>query len=207
MDVARPYTAVCPTLDSTVLAVLAGTTKPLTGREVARLAGRSSHSGVLDVLNRLAEHGLVDRAEAGRAMLFTLNREHLAAPAVTVLATMRDELHDRIRGALDAWTIKPVHLSMFGSAARADGDVDSDIDLFVVRPSAIAEDDGRWRDQLGNLSRRVERWTGNRVGIAEMHESELARLSRRDSPIGAELRSDAIRLHGPEVTQLLEDAG
>jgi len=76
MDVAHPYTAVCPTLDSDVLSVLAGTTRPLTGREVARMLSRASHSGVLNVLNRLAEHGLVDRQEAGRAFLFTLNREH-----------------------------------------------------------------------------------------------------------------------------------
>lgn len=71
----------------------------MTGREVARLVGRNSHSGVLDVLNRLAEHGLVERQEAGRAFLYKLNRDHLAAPAVEVLANMRSELLSRLRRA------------------------------------------------------------------------------------------------------------
>lgn len=203
MDVARPYTALCPTLDSGVLSVLAGTTRPLTGREVARLLGRSSHSGVVGVLNRLAEQGVVDRAEAGRALLFTLNREHLVAGAVDVLAGMRAELLRRLRDAIAGWEIPPVHVCMFGSAARGEGGLDSDIDLFVVRPGAVPEEDARWREQLDELARRVVRWTGNRAGIAEVSEAEIERLRDDAPPILAELRADAITLAGPEVTVLL----
>lgn len=203
MDVARPYTALCPTLDSGVLSVLAGTTRPLTGREVARLLGRASHSGVLGVLNRLSEQGVVDRAEAGRALLFTLNREHLAAGAVDVLAGMRAELLRRLRDAVEGWGIAPVHVSMFGSVARGEGDVHSDVDLFVVRSGGVSEEDERWRAQLDELARRVERWTGNRVGIAEVSEMEIERLRDDVPPIVAELRADAITLAGPEITVLL----
>ena len=206
MDVARPYTTICPTLDSGVLSVLAGTTRPLTGREIARLVGRPSHSGVLDALNRLAEHGLVDRQEAGRALLFTLNREHLAAPAVDVLAGMRTELLNRLRNAIGAWEIAPVHVSLFGSAARGEGDTRSDIDLFVVRPSSVTEEEPRWRAQLDLLARQVERWTGNRAGIAEAAESEISRLRTDAPPIVDELRSDAIALAGSEATALLGEA-
>jgi len=203
MDVARPYTALCPTLDSGVLSVLAGTTRPLTGREVARLLGRASHSGVLGVLNRLAEQGVVDRVEAGRALLFTLNREHLAAGAVDVLAGMRAELLRRLRDAVEGWGIAPVHVSMFGSVARGEGDVHSDVDLFVVRSGGVSEEDERWRAQLDELARRVERWTGNRAGIAEVSETEIERLRDDAPPIVAELRADAITLAGPEVAVLL----
>src|ERR1700689_3504474 len=118
MDVSKPHTAICPTLDSDVLAVLAGTTRPLTGREIARLTGRTSHRGVLEVLHRLVEHGLVERQEAGRALLFTLNREHLAAPAVEVIAGMRAELLRRIRNTVSAWKVEAIHVSIFGSTAR-----------------------------------------------------------------------------------------
>ena len=78
MDVARPYTAVCPSLDGEVLRVLSGTASALTGREVARLTGRSSHSGVLSVLNRLTEHGLVTRIESQNAYILCRhpNEEH-----------------------------------------------------------------------------------------------------------------------------------
>ncbi len=204
MDVARPYTAICPTLDSEVLAALAGTRRPMTGREVTRLTGRTSHRGVLDVLARLVEHGLVERQEAGRAFLFTLNRDHLAAPAVDVLAGMRTELLRRIRDAVTAWEIKPVHVSLFGSTARGEGDTGSDIDLFVVRPTAVSDEDAQWRAQIDLLARQIERWTGNQASVAEAAEGEMDRLRKEDRPVLAELRSDAIVVEGAEIPALLE---
>lgn len=202
MDVARPYTALSPALDSTVLAVLARTTHPLTGREIARLARRSSHSGVLDVLNRLAEHGLVDRQEAGRAWLYTLNREHLAAPAVETLAGMRASLLERLGNAVGTWEIQPFHASLFGSAARGDGDTHSDIDLLLVRPRAVGEDDSTWTAQRDELAVQIRRWTGNGAGLVEVGEEELKRLREQAPPIVAELREDGIVLHGPAIAEL-----
>jgi len=203
MDVARPYAAICPSLDGEVLSVLAGTSRPLTGREVARLTGRASHAGVLEVLNRLAEHGLVDRQEAGRALLFTLNREHLAAPAVDILAGMRTELFNRIREAISRWQVAPLHVSIFGSTARGKGDTRSDIDLFIVRAKGVSQDDSRWRAQLDALARRIERWTGNRAGISEVAEEDLTQLRDEHPPIVAELRSDAIVLSGSGIRLLI----
>jgi len=206
MDVAHPYTAVCPSLDGDVLQVLAGTNMGLTGRQVALLAGRSSHSGVLQVLNRLTDQGLVDRVELNRAYLFALNREHLAAPAVEILMGMREELINRIRVALDAWQIVPLHVSLFGSTARADGDTRSDIDLLVIRPSDVDKDEPSWRTQMSELSDQIRRWTGNYAGIVERTESQIARLSADELPILAELRSDAIVLSGSDIPTLLAAA-
>lgn len=206
MDLTRPHAAICPTLDSGVLVVLAGTSRALTGREIARLLGRKSPSGVLDSLNRLTEHGLVDREEAGRAFLFTLNREHLAAGAVDVLANMRSQLFDRISEAVSSWEVPPVHLSLFGSMARGEGGTSSDIDLFVVRPRAIDREDPRWREQLDLLTRQVQRWTGNLTAISEVDQDELSRLGTEKAAILAELRADAITLAGAETSALLGKA-
>ena len=203
MDVARPYAAVSPSLDGEVLNVLAGTSRGLTGREIALLTGRSSHSGVLAVLNRLTDHGLVQRVELNRASLFTLNRDHLAAPAVEELAGLRTTLFDKIREAIDKWAVTPVHVSLFGSAARGDGDEQSDIDLLIVRLTAIADDDPGWREQVDGLVSRIERWTGNRAAIHEVSEAELPRLGVDEPPILAQLRDDAIVLRGPELSMLL----
>jgi predicted nucleotidyltransferase len=205
MDLARPYAALCPTLDAGVLSVLAGTTRPLTGREISRLLGRRSHSGVLDTLDRLAEHGLVDREEAGRAFLFTLNREHLAAPAVDLLAQMRGELFDRLAHLVDSWKIAPVHVSLFGSMARGEGDTSSDIDLFVVRPQSVGREERQWREQLDLLARQVQRWTGNPAGIVEVGKGEIPRLRKEERPILAELRTDAITVAGTEAATLLSE--
>jgi predicted nucleotidyltransferase len=205
MDLSRPYAAIGPTLDPGVLTILAGTSRPMTGREIARLLGRPSHSGVIAALQRLVVQGLVDREEAGRAFLFTLNRQHLAAPLAELLADLRGELLGRIRAAIETWTIKPAHLSLFGSAARGDGGTDSDIDLFVVRAESVEPGNATWREQLDLLTWQIERWTGNPARIAEVGQAEVGRL-RKDRPaILDELRADAIGLAGPEASALLED--
>ena len=203
MDVAHPYKSVSPTLDGEVLRVLARTTGVLTGREVAALTGRRSHSGVLDALNRLTEHGLVNRVELNRAYLFTLNREHLAAPAVQLLMGMRAEFLRRIRAALDSWEIAPANVSMFGSAARGDGGTASDIDLLVIRPRDVDEDNPTWRTQVADLKDQIRRWTGNYAQIVELADEELDQLRGDDRTIVAALRSDALVLHGPDISTML----
>lgn len=195
--------SLAPTLDGEALRVLAGTSRPLTGREIARLAARGSQRGIALALDRLVTQGLVLRQEAGAAALYTLNRSHLAAPAAETLAGMRGELHRRLREAIAAWEIQPVHASMFGSAARGDGDAKSDIDLFVVRPAAIDEDDSAWRQQLSRLAEEVHAWTGNHAATIEMGEEELGEMRRSQPPVLAHLRSDAIPLAGTPVERLL----
>jgi len=203
MDVGHPYKAVSPTLDGDVLRVLARTTGVLTGREVAALTGRRSHSGVLDALNRLTEHGLVNRVELNRAYLFTLNREHLAAPAVELLMEMRAELRRRMRSTLDSWEIAPTHVSMFGSAARGDGGTASDIDLLIIRPSGVEDDDTMWRTQLADLKDQIRRWTGNYAQIVELADEDVHELRNDDRAIATALRSDAVVLHGSEISTVL----
>jgi predicted nucleotidyltransferase len=96
-----------------------------------------------------------------------------------------------------------LHASLFGSAARGDGKTSSDIDVFVVRPSAIDENDQRWREQLERLSRDVHRWTGNHLGLAEVSKHDVRRLRRIKPAVASELRRDAITLVGPPVSELL----
>jgi predicted nucleotidyltransferase len=160
---------------------------------------------VLLVLNRLTEHGLIDRVEAGRALLYTLNRDHLVAPAVELLAGIRAELRGRIVQAFAEWAIPPRQVSMFGSAARGDGDgdTDSDIDLFILRPENVSAENEQWLAQLDELAANVRRWTGNHASIADVGEGELRELERAKRPIFSKLRKDAITLFGPALDDLL----
>jgi predicted nucleotidyltransferase len=204
MDVSRPYSILSSKLESEALFVLAGTTRPLTGRQIAELVPHGSPAGVRLALDRLVAQGLVLREEAGRAHMHTLNREHLAAPAVEMLARLRSELYERLRQTFKSWKIPPVHASLFGSTARGDGDVDSDIDLFIVRPQGLDEEDAQWRTQIDDLSERVLSWTGNHAGVIEIGEKELPGLRRKRPPVVAELERDAIDLAGPPVSRLLK---
>src|SRR6266545_1769741 len=166
MDLSRPWAPIRSPIDMEVVRVLRGTTRLLTGRDVARLVRAGSQPTVNASLRRLSDEGLVHVEEAGNAYLYTLNREHLAAPAVELLADVRAELVRRLRDEIAGWQVAPAHLSIFGSAARGDGDTASDIDIFVVRPRDVPDDDQRWRDQLDRLSDHVLAWTGNHVGLS-----------------------------------------
>ena len=203
MDMGNPTAAVTPTLDGPVLSVLAGTTRPLTGRAIARLVPQASQKGVQLVLNRLTEQGMVSRQEAGQAALYELNRDHLAAPAVAALARIRTGLFDRLRGELATWRVRPHHASVFGSAARGDGDAASDVDLFVVRPKATVEDNPVWRAQLDRLAREVLAWTGNHAAIVEISAADVERLRAKRPAVVDDLAHDGIDISGRKLRSLL----
>ena len=185
------------------MAVLAGTTKAFSGREVARLSGVSVN-GAWKALQRLAEHGLVNEEPAGgKTTLYTLNRDHLAAEAIVTLIRLRSILVSRITEQMESWTIQPAHASLFGSAARGDGDTTSDVDIFIVRPKGVDEEDTRWRSQLDELADAVRSWTGNHAGISEIPESELARLRRERPQVIQDVERDGITLFGEPASTLL----
>lgn len=201
MDLSKPFTAVSSSLDVSVLVALAGSTTPRSGREIARRTGHSK-TGVQHVLDRLVEHGKVDRLEAGKALLYSLNRDHLLAPVVEQLAQMRVELVRRLRETVSHWEQPPIHASLFGSAARGDGDIRSDVDLLIVRPRQIDAENDTWRTQIDDLAEAVRRWTGNHASTIEMSEDDLPRLRRDQPPIVGQIREDAIDLAGEPARML-----
>lgn len=203
MNLSRPWALIRSPIDMEVLLVLRGTTRPLTGREVARLVRTGSQPTVNAALRRLTEEGILRAQEAGNAYLHTFNREHLAAPAIELLAGIRTELERRLRAEIADWEIAPAHASVFGSAARGDGDARSDIDVFVVRPARVSEEDLHWRAQLERLSDRVSAWTGNNLGLSEVSAADVRQLRRGRPPVVEELQRDAITLVGPAAPDLL----
>lgn len=202
MDMSDPFSAVCPTLDGPVLSVLAGTSRALSARDVSRLVRRGSWSGVRRTLHRLAAQGIVGVDEVGGAQLYTLNRRHVAASAVELLSDLRGEVIRRLSASLSSWTVPPRHASLFGSVARGDGDLASDVDLFIVRPAKVSPDDPTWRAQLATLAADVYDWTGNHAGISEVGSNEVAKAGR--SAAGKSIRDDGILLAGTAIRQLFK---
>jgi predicted nucleotidyltransferase len=191
MDLRRPFKTVTPTLDGDVLAVLAGADADFTGRGVHGMVGGASERGVRNALDRLVEQGVVHSRPVGASKLYRLNRDHLAAPAIEALASLRAELLRRLADVVGAWQIKPVLAIVFGSVARGEADEGSDLDLLVVRPRGAA-DDPAWEAQLDDLQRQATAWTGNDTRILEYGELELDRASSSDRVVRAAMR-DGVR--------------
>ncbi|MEV4267470.1 nucleotidyltransferase domain-containing protein [Kribbella sp. NPDC049584] len=200
MDLAQPISTVVPTLDAAVLAALARTTQPLTGRRIHQLAEAGSESGVRKVLTRLADTGLVTTTVAGQSMLYALNRNHLAADAVLDLVSLRGKLIRRLAEVIQQWEELPVHASLFGSVARGEGDLDSDIDLLVVH--AEGESSTALADQIALLGEQVHEWTGNFLQTYAISTDELANHLRADEPMVNEWLRDCITVYGPDFRRI-----
>jgi hypothetical protein len=205
MDLSRPYSLVSSSADMDALAVLARTSSPLSGREIARRSGRSQE-WTRTVMARLVELGIAEREAGGSALLYELNRDHLAVPAIEQLVELRALLVDRLRAELAGWALQPTAAVLFGSAARGDGGPDSDIDLFVVRSEGVDEDDPVWRAQIDGLAEGVRAWTGNSAGIAELGAGELEDLVDRAPPVLDSIRAEGIDLAGRRTATLLKGA-
>jgi predicted nucleotidyltransferase len=203
MDIGSPVRALVPTGTASVLRVLVGADASFTIRQLARTAGVSAPLAA-DIVHRLAAHGLVTTQPAGRALLCRFNKDHLAAPAIRDLVTLRARLLEFLREEIATWPIASVHASLFGSAARGDGDTDSDLDLLVIRPDDLTEQEtSTWDEQLYATARRTQAATGNPTSWFEITLAELARAALADEPIVTEWRRDAVSLAGESLASTL----
>jgi predicted nucleotidyltransferase len=132
-------------------------------------------------------------------VLYSLNREHLAMPAVEALTGMRTELFERIRHSVEGWSPPPVHLSLFGSMARGDGDSESDIDMFVVRPRTVDVDNTAWRSNLEQLQHNIETWTGNHAAPVDVSLEDVAMMRKRRDRLLTEVQRDGVLLTGKPI--------
>lgn len=192
MDLSHPISTVIPSAHGPILSVLAGTDEPLTGRAIASLTAPTvSQSQTASVLAHLTASGLVHVTYAGSARLYTLNRDHLAAPAVEQLAAMRSQLWDRMAEHASTWVHRPDVLAVYGSTARGDGHMGSDIDILLVRPDGIAYSEPAWTNTVTAFANAVVSWTGNEVELLERSHSDLAAMAA-----AGETLLDNIRLDG-----------
>jgi hypothetical protein len=206
MDVSDPATMLIPAGTAAVLRVLAGAggAVPFSVRRLAQHAG-VTHQRAAQVVNRLSGHGLVLVEEAGGAKLCRFNTEHLAAPAVTSLVQLRGALMDLLRNEIAAWKEQPVHASLFGSAARGDGNTSSDLDILLIHPDGAGGEDEKsgWSEQLHDSGQRIHRRTGNWPSWFEVSFSTLRRAVTNKEPLVAEWRSDNVRLAGITLDETL----
>ena len=202
MDLSKPYSAIIPSLDGPVLNVLYRSSRPFTGAEVSRLLPKGSQRGVRLVLDRMSAHGLVHKERAGGAWIYSLNRSHIAFEAVADIMELRSSLFKQMGRNIAAWRIKPDHASVFGSAASGEGGVTSDIDVFLLRPDTVAEEDSGWRNQLQTFRSDVAALTGNHVSLIEASWTDLKSMLKRRPRVVDSLCDDSITLFGPDFRNL-----
>ena len=89
-----------------------------------------------NVIDHLDELGLVHRQPAGRSLLVSLNSDSPVVQALRLVADLRSVTLARWRDHASRLSPPPRTLAVYGSWARGEAGVDSDIDVLVVLPPA-----------------------------------------------------------------------
>ena len=224
MNLTDPSMTITSSLEGPALVVLANAGKPLTVSEVASKSVRGSEIGIRKSLGRLVAQGIVESSQMGSTHVYSLNRDHVAAGVAIKMAEIRPELWRKFAREFERWSVRPLYACVFGSAARQEGDIDSDIDLLVVRPSTISEVNEaqksksiwsavgmwtevvstrvmseaqikKWESNVDDLHDLVRRWTGNPLQVVSITAIEWSENRRSQSAIYQNIAQDEIRLY------------
>jgi predicted nucleotidyltransferase len=215
MDWSMVTAALIPGLDGVVLGQLYRVQTPQSAADVHRRAGAGSLNGVRYALDRLADQGLVEVSKVGNTYGYLLNRDHVVYPAVAAALDALDpwgELTRRLSELVDEHlaagpSTARVSLALYGSTARREAGTGSDIDLLLVAPDdepVVAA----WLDGLTDaLHQKVPRWTGNDAHVYRVTAAALVDAARDRDPLVASWTQDAVTVAGPDVRQLIAEAG
>ncbi|WP_240641215.1 nucleotidyltransferase domain-containing protein [Nocardioides ferulae] len=182
--------------------MLAGTESALGVSQIHRLARRGARSGVHRVLDRLTEHGLVAAEGTNLGFVYRLNRDHVLAPAVLSAVSARAEFYKRLTRACEALSPSVTTAALFGSTARRESGVESDIDVLIVIDDDSIRSDA-WEGQVRHLEDQVLAWTGNRLECLTLDREHLREAVRSGEPIVKSWQEDAVTLAGVSLPTLI----
>ena len=186
MFFSEPFGGVIPGARGAVLAVLLRTDAPLTGRQIhALLSDEHSLWSVQESLKALAQLGLVESRTVGRAGVQTINQDHAAISSLRALVDPITALKEVIELTIDP-DVQAVLL--FGSIARGEATVDSDIDLAVIA-------DRDWQGKV-NLEDTVRTRLGNDCDVLAFTSAEFTQLAHDGEPVVIDILRHGIALIG-----------
>lgn len=182
----EPFGGVIHGARGAVLAVLLRTGEPLTGRQIHGIVS-DDHSlwSVQGALRALTRLGLVETRTVGRAGVHLINEAHASiAPLralVDPMAALKVAIAEVVGSNVEA-------VLLFGSIARGEATVESDIDLAVI---AAPSWEGR-----AELEDVVRARLGNDCDVLVFTQSEFAQLATADEPVVSEILRDGVALVG-----------
>lgn len=189
-----------------VLRVLISPGLELTGREIA-LEAKINHAGCLRTLAELVEAGIVQVRRGGRAHLYRLRREnYLVERGVARLYEVeRDLLGAAVRFLSGRVASRIVSAVLFGSYARGEETLRSDVDVLFLVPS---EDDvPKLTEEVLHLNTEFLGRFGVNVATYVKSVREASEMASRRRPPMTEILKDGQDLFGhPFRTVLSHDS-
>lgn len=203
MNVMEPAAALGGLLAIGILRALSRRSVPMSAAQIVRASDHGTAAGVRRALQRLSNEGLVRTELLGDLAMYSLNYDHVLYRAVEVLLDTRLELARRLRAEIGGWDQAPAFAGLYGSAARFDGDGESDVDLLLIRPYLPTSARQRWITQVRRLRTSVYEWTGNNADVTDLTAAQFNRRAAGNPVLVDEWRDDLVTLAGDAPNRLL----
>ncbi|GAB3610155.1 hypothetical protein GCM10027414_22810 [Humibacter ginsengiterrae] len=205
MNLSEPLDGLTTTVEAAVLRVLARADTGFSGRRVHALADVGSTSSVHRALGSLVRVGVVTAEVSPPSIIYRANRDHVLWPVIQAGLDARARVFGGIRTFCKELVPEEVPdeqgltVVVYGSVARRESTLDSDVDLFVVFPD---EFDGDARADIGyRLSGHVGRITGNETQVVSVDRSEVAERIKENDALIVNVLRDGILVFGAPLSR------
>lgn len=201
MDYTHPLESVFPGAQSRVLAVLARVDVEFSLRTLARVA-QVSPAQVSRIMPPLVELGLVQRRDISPLAMFRMIRTHVASQAVIALLDSRATVLRHLGSLAETTNLPAASIIVFGSFARRESEIQSDIDIVIVRPDDMDEDSRVWVDPILRWQEEASCLSGNEIQILEYTRTEVHQRLNSDVPLWDNILQDGIVVFGESLSRL-----
>ncbi|MCU1482063.1 MAG: nucleotidyltransferase protein [Subtercola sp.] len=121
----------------------------------------------------------------------------LSRVEAVVIESLGESIGDPIQAA-------QVSISLFGSVARGDSTLESDVDLLIVFPTTFADD--LVQNAIDGVSVAVTQSTGNPCNIYAATSERFTQLVTSGDAMVSSWDREARTFHGPDVRRMIRDA-
>ena len=185
-----------------VLRVLSKVKIGLSGREIAKQANMSAPSS-LEALSSLENLNIVTRQRGGREHFFFLNREHyivkkIIIPALNSERKLAESIYIDIDKELGKYSSS---LIVFGSTARREEDIESDLDICVVFEDAASKK--KIEKIITDLSFSLNRKYGVSLAPFLISEKDFARRAKNKKSPVTDIIKEGRHISGKTIKELM----
>lgn len=184
-----------------MLAALTRNTSSRTIRQLSVDAG-ISWSRTSEVIDDLADLGIVERRQTPGGILVRLVEQNVAAKAIDQMTDLRSAAIEEMRHAAEAIQPAPASLTLFGSFARGTAGRDSDVDVVAVSAAARLDSEA-WQDSLSRWAGAATIISGNPVSLVVIGLAELSPSGGRSPAWIREASEHGLVLAGKPLGELM----
>jgi DNA-binding transcriptional ArsR family regulator len=174
---------------------------PSTGREIARKL-HVAHSNVTVALSRLVQTGILRSLAKGRSILYRPNPQHVVVPELReIFQRERNLLGRALKGLPIEWSSLTRSVIVYGSVARREELLDSDVDLCLVARGQTSRK--LLEGKMEGLQSEFYLRTGNRFSPWVISAARFVERYRKSDPLIRRIAREGRVIVGDSMAELL----